>query len=790
MNNIKGKVLAGVLSIGMLFGNAAPSFASENDYSYVTETDELNKKEGVANSVIKDYNYLIKPNFSTKFFKNQSQIKDYVTEYIFSTQQHDRFYAMPETDLTDLAIKLQNDNNLNTKVTRYNISKVLFELSDLTAMYINDNDDVDNHVLTVNYRYMPSTGKLTNVTARKNSREEQNRIAQSKPGSKSIILANKSQYLEASRKADEIVASIPNDIKGNDALVAKYLVDWITRNNVYDHENRYDVHNNYYGALIKGVSKCDGFAQALNMLARRAGIPAYRIIGNFKGIDNYTSHAWSMLFIQGEWVLVDPTESVGRRDSYPENAFAGTYGNSYYKSYRADEPYVNTMSQVVGYTPYNYKDNLRYTSKNTTERVEKFVEVDKTELRGKYNDIYNALNKGYNFLFDESTVREKLTDAKKVLDDKYAKKLDVDRQVELLNTYGQYSVISRRALYNKIMDVKWALYKGYNFEYSNSLAVMFLNDAIKTYNNKYASKEEIADAIKSIELFCKYDAPAKIYISREKAALRNKINEIKGALNKRYKFDYSRSLVIDITNQAIRVYNNPNSTNDDFERELRSLELFCKYSRVKNDEIVIDDEKPDLSEDQNVNEGSEDSKSDIEGDDNSIVDDESDSLDEDKSKTNEDEQASGEPKDEEDFKDNKEMKDLSIYENSKVSIDEINDMTYNIYREDLDSNEDYLFVKSLLEKDVLDQEELDQAYIKLKKIDADEVDYSLDEEKLISKIKVLRESLKTENDYSYDTEYIEDTLANMEKLLDSNDYSKLSLEEINEYINLLSRKNK
>lgn len=794
MNNIKVKILAGTLSLGMAFGGIVPSFADTNSGGYQVKEQELTKKEGVANSVIKNYNYLKKPNFSTKFFKNQSQIKNYVTEYIFATQEHDRFYAMPETDLTDLAVKLQNDSNLNTRVTRYNISKVLFELSDLSAMYINDNDDVDNHVLSVSYRYVPSTGKLTNVTATKSSREEVNRISQSKPGSKSLILANKSQYLEASRKADQIVASIPKDIRSNDALVAKYLVDWITKNNVYDHDNRYNVHNNYYGALIKGVSKCDGFTQAFNMLCRRAGIPAYRIIGNFRGIDNYTSHAWSMIFIQGEWVLVDPTTSVGRRDSYPESAFAGTYRNGYYKDYKADDPYVNTMNQVVGFTPYNYKDNLRYTSKNTTEAVERFVEVDKTKLRAKYNDIQNALNKGYDFLFDESTVKEKLAEAKKVLDNKYARELDVSKQLETLDVYGEYSVVSRRALYNSIMDVKWALYKGYNFEYDNSLVVLFLNDSIKTYNNKYASKEEIKSAISSIDIFCKYDAPAKIKISREKAALRNRINEIKNALNKRYKFVYSRSLVINITNQAIRVYNNPNSTNKDFERELKSLELFCEYSKVKNDEIVTDNNL-EQSDDNSKAESNESDHS--EGvvkkesasnfnDEVNISDDKEQDVDNSSSTDNEDELATNSEESSTETHNN--SKDLSIYEHSKVSVDEIRDMLYNIDIKGIKENKNYLFANSLVEKDNIEQEELDKAYIKLILLDLENSNSIITEEELLTKIDNFKVSLDEEINLSYEIAYINEKLSEFEKVLESENYANYSLEEINEYINLLSRK--
>lgn len=809
MKNFKNKILGAALSVGIVLTSMGPAFASENiemDSASNSVTEEFNSAEMTPNSQIKNYNYLIKPNFSTRFFKNQNQIKDYVTDYLYLIQDYDRFSAMPKTDVSDVALRLQDDRNLNEKINRFNIADVLFEIDDLTSYYIDDYEEVDNFTLNVSYRYSPVTDELTKVFIRKGSREEVNKRRQSTPGSKSIILPTKAQYNASSRKADEIVRSIPSNIRGNDALVAKYLTDWITRNNVYDDDNRYDVHNNYYGALIKGVSKCDGFSQALDMLLRRAGIPAYRLIGNFKGIDNSVSHAWNMIYIQGKWVMVDATFNVGS-SSFPERAFAGTYGNDFYKDYRAASPYINTMSQVVGYTPYNYKKHLAFTSTNTTEERERRTEADKSVLKAKYDDISKALKDGQNFKFNEKDVRKYLDDAKKVLDEKYASQRSVDEQIAKLDIYGEYSVVSRKALYDKIMGVKWALYKRYTFEYHSSLVVSFLNDAIRTYNNPNATGNEIKDAISSIDLFCAYKEPAKVVVPKEKTALKTKINEVKSALYNGYQFEYTRSVVVGVTNKAIRTYNNSNSKKSDYERELRALELFCKYSTKKNDKHVneeIDNKQINQDADNvKADDSIEDKKTIINNDTKDADDSKEDinnktnteNINDDKINTTEG--SENEKKnlvDESESKNDSDEKDLLKYKNSIVSLDEINDMTYNVYKEGKhEDDEIFKFVESLNTKEDVKQSELDLAFIKLSilsKEDNNKKDSEIKSNDILSKINELKTKIENEDNeefkFVYDKIYISEVL-DVLKSETANKDSDLTLKEINEYIELLSR---
>ena len=53
---------------------------------------------------------------------------------------------------------------------------------------------------------------------------------------------------------------------------------------------------------------CSEYAKLLNAMARVAGIPAITVNGlalNDKG--KFEAHAWNALFVDGDWIFVDPT---------------------------------------------------------------------------------------------------------------------------------------------------------------------------------------------------------------------------------------------------------------------------------------------------------------------------------------------------------------------------------------------------------------------------------------------------------------------------------------------------
>lgn len=62
-----------------------------------------------------------------------------------------------------------------------------------------------------------------------------------------------------------------------------------------------------YGALAEGRATCEGYARALVLLCRLAGIPCAMVTGEAWGSGGTALHAWCVLNIGGEFVLSDPT---------------------------------------------------------------------------------------------------------------------------------------------------------------------------------------------------------------------------------------------------------------------------------------------------------------------------------------------------------------------------------------------------------------------------------------------------------------------------------------------------
>ena len=58
-----------------------------------------------------------------------------------------------------------------------------------------------------------------------------------------------------------------------------------------------------YGALVEGNAVCEGYAAAMQLLLRSAGIPCRVVNGTADGV----AHAWNAVQLNGEWYHLDPT---------------------------------------------------------------------------------------------------------------------------------------------------------------------------------------------------------------------------------------------------------------------------------------------------------------------------------------------------------------------------------------------------------------------------------------------------------------------------------------------------
>ena len=110
------------------------------------------------------------------------------------------------------------------------------------------------------------------------------------------------QLTQAKQKFQERAGDILSGINPSMTEFEKelYIHDMLVDRNTYDYgSNCYTA----YGALVDGVSVCDGYAKAFQYLLMCAGIQSYRVTGYANG----GPHAWNYVRIDGKYYQTDPT---------------------------------------------------------------------------------------------------------------------------------------------------------------------------------------------------------------------------------------------------------------------------------------------------------------------------------------------------------------------------------------------------------------------------------------------------------------------------------------------------
>ena len=114
---------------------------------------------------------------------------------------------------------------------------------------------------------------------------------------------------EALQRMREALLSAANELvygaKGDDFARELYLHDTICARVTYD-LSASNAHN-AYGALVEGRAGCEGYAQAMTLLCRMAGMPCTMVTGMGWDGTYMRPHAWNMVQIQGHWGHVDAT---------------------------------------------------------------------------------------------------------------------------------------------------------------------------------------------------------------------------------------------------------------------------------------------------------------------------------------------------------------------------------------------------------------------------------------------------------------------------------------------------
>lgn len=99
------------------------------------------------------------------------------------------------------------------------------------------------------------------------------------------------------REAYLIAAANPDLLSLHDALCVR---------TVYGGTD--DMRHTAVGALLMGEAQCEGYAQAMTLLCRMAGIPCGVVTGTADTSDGRTEpHAWNIALLDGETVYIDVT---------------------------------------------------------------------------------------------------------------------------------------------------------------------------------------------------------------------------------------------------------------------------------------------------------------------------------------------------------------------------------------------------------------------------------------------------------------------------------------------------
>ena len=124
---------------------------------------------------------------------------------------------------------------------------------------------------------------------------------------------------------------------------AEVLYTCLTETVRYDHRYYSDRANmpfdsqTAYGALHDGLAICGGYAQALQALFEKAGIPCYTVSGSMGS----EYHMWNIAYLDGEWCYFDATSDRGRAD-YWFNYFA--VGSDQLTNYEWDSGFVSRLT--------------------------------------------------------------------------------------------------------------------------------------------------------------------------------------------------------------------------------------------------------------------------------------------------------------------------------------------------------------------------------------------------------------------------------------------------------------
>lgn len=105
----------------------------------------------------------------------------------------------------------------------------------------------------------------------------------------------------------EVAGQMARGVYGMEADRAEALHDALCDRAMYDGSETEEADNTAVGALLDGVTRCEGYAKGLALLYRLAGIPCGVVTGEAWDETGVSRHAWNVAVIEGQPTLIDAT---------------------------------------------------------------------------------------------------------------------------------------------------------------------------------------------------------------------------------------------------------------------------------------------------------------------------------------------------------------------------------------------------------------------------------------------------------------------------------------------------
>lgn len=105
----------------------------------------------------------------------------------------------------------------------------------------------------------------------------------------------------------ETAGQMVSGVRGGEADRAEALHDLLCDKASYDASETGEADNTAVGALLDGVTRCEGYAEGLALLYRLAGIPCGVVTGETSDETGVSRHAWNVAVIENQATLIDAT---------------------------------------------------------------------------------------------------------------------------------------------------------------------------------------------------------------------------------------------------------------------------------------------------------------------------------------------------------------------------------------------------------------------------------------------------------------------------------------------------